>query len=100
AARRALAKVTGAKKQAAPVTRAGAALPFYGKAPPLSPSGQWFNSEPLTIQQLRGKVVLLDFWTYSCINCLRTLPHLESWYRDYHSDGLVILGVHTPEFAF
>jgi thiol-disulfide isomerase/thioredoxin len=100
AARRALAKVTGARKQAAAVTREGAPLPFYGKAPPLSPSGRWFNSKPLTIARLRGKVVLLDFWTYSCINCLRTLPHLESWYRRYHSDGLVILGVHTPEFAF
>ena len=49
---------------------------------------------------LRGKVVLIDFWTYSCINCLRTLPHLEAWYRAYHRDGLVIIGVHTPEFAF
>ena len=100
-ARRALAKVTGAKERAAaPVAHEGASLPYYGKAPPLNPDGQWFNSKPLTIAALRGKVVLVDFWTYSCINCLRTLPHLEAWYRDYRKDGLVILGVHTPEFAF
>ena len=60
----------------------------------------WFNSRPLTMQELRGKVVLIDFWTYSCINCLRTLPHVEAWYRMYRKDGLVIVGVHTPEFAF
>jgi cytochrome c biogenesis protein CcdA/thiol-disulfide isomerase/thioredoxin len=100
-ARRALAKVTGAKvRLAAPATHEGASLPYYGEAPPLSPDGEWFNTKPLTLAALRGKVVLIDFWTYSCINCLRTLPHLEAWYRDYRSDGLVILGVHTPEFAF
>ena len=53
-----------------------------------------------TLAELRGKVVLIDFWTYSCINCLRTLPHLKAWYAAYHQDGLVIIGVHTPEFAF
>jgi cytochrome c biogenesis protein CcdA/thiol-disulfide isomerase/thioredoxin len=99
-ARRALAKVTGAKVRPAPVVRAGAALPDYGEAPALDPGGQWFNTKPLALTALRGKVVLIDFWTYSCINCLRTLPHLEAWYRDYHRDGLVIVGVHTPEFAF
>ena len=52
------------------------------------------------MQELRGKVVLIDFWTYSCINCLRTLPHVEAWDRMYRKDGLVIVGVHTPEFAF
>ena len=52
------------------------------------------------MQQLRGKVVLVDFWTYSCINCLRTLPQLEAWDAKYRKDGLVIVGVHTPEFAF
>ena len=61
---------------------------------------RWFNTKPLTIAQLRGKVVLIDFWTYSCINCLRTLPHLEAWDRMYRTGGLVIVGVHTPEFAF
>jgi cytochrome c biogenesis protein CcdA/thiol-disulfide isomerase/thioredoxin len=60
----------------------------------------WINSKPLTIEGLRGKVVLVDFWTYSCINCLRTLPHLEAWDRRYRKAGLVIVGVHTPEFAF
>lgn len=60
----------------------------------------WINSPPLTISQLKGKVVLVDFWTYSCINCLRTLPYLTGWYRDYKDKGLVIIGVHTPEFAF
>ena len=99
-ARRALAKVTGVKERAAPVAHNGAGLPYYGTAPPLDPDGQWFNSKPLTLAALRGKVVLVDFWTYSCINCLRTLPHLEAWYRDYAKDGLVIVGVHTPEFAF
>jgi cytochrome c biogenesis protein CcdA/thiol-disulfide isomerase/thioredoxin len=60
----------------------------------------WLNSKPLTIDSLRGKVVLVDFWTYSCINCLRTLPHLEAWDMRYRKAGLVIVGVHTPEFAF
>src|SRR5439155_13741805 len=75
-------------------------LPDYGVAPPLHAGGVWINSKPFTLAQLRGKVVLVDFWTYSCINCLRTLPHLESWYGRYHRKGLVIVGVHTPEFAF
>ena len=56
--------------------------------------------KPLTLAELRGKVVLVDFWTYSCINCLRTLPYLKAWYRRYAKDGFVIVGVHTPEFAF
>jgi thiol-disulfide isomerase/thioredoxin len=60
----------------------------------------WINSQPLTISQLKGKVVLVDFWTYSCINCIRTLPYLEKWDRTYSSQGLVIIGVNTPEFAF
>ena len=58
------------------------------------------NDAPLSLQQLRGKVVLIDFWTYSCINCQRSLPHVEAWYSDYQADGLVVVGVHTPEFAF
>ncbi len=69
-------------------------------APEIIAGGDWFNSRPLTLAGLRGKVVLLDFWTYSCINCLRTLPHLESWYKAYHPYGLQIIGVHSPEFAF
>ncbi|MBV9027207.1 MAG: redoxin family protein [Candidatus Eremiobacteraeota bacterium] len=60
----------------------------------------WINSAPLTPQALRGKVVLVDFWEYTCINCLRTLPYLREWYRRYHDHGFVIVGVHTPEFEF
>ena len=83
-----------------PSTRRRQRPPDYGQAPPLHLDGAWINSPPLTLAQLRGKVVLIDFWTYSCINCLRTLPHLKSWYATYHDKGLVIIGVHTPEFAF
>jgi cytochrome c biogenesis protein CcdA/thiol-disulfide isomerase/thioredoxin len=78
---------------ATPTPRAAAAPEVRGIA-------EWINSKPLTLRQLRGKVVLIDFWTYSCINCLRTLPHLKAWDRAYRDDGLVILGVHAPEFAF
>jgi len=62
--------------------------------------GAWINSDPLTLDGLKGKVVLVDFWTYSCINCVRTLPYLRAWYDRYHSKGLEIVGVHSPEFAF
>jgi cytochrome c biogenesis protein CcdA/thiol-disulfide isomerase/thioredoxin len=75
-------------------------LPDYGPAPDFGGISRWFNTAPLTMAHLRGKVVLIDFWTYSCINCLRTLPHLEAWDRLYRKEGLVIVGVHTPEFAF
>ncbi|HEY7692759.1 MAG TPA: redoxin domain-containing protein [Gaiellaceae bacterium] len=87
----------------APATAAAAGadgLPDYGPAPDFAGVDEWLNSAPLTMAQLRGKVVLIDFWTYSCINCLRTLPHLEAWDRMYRKAGLVIVGVHTPEFAF
>jgi thiol-disulfide isomerase/thioredoxin len=60
----------------------------------------WLNSPPLTAEGLRGKVVLVDFWTYSCINCLRTLPYVKGWYAKYRDHGLVVIGVHSPEFAF
>ncbi|MBI4062443.1 cytochrome c biogenesis protein DipZ [Candidatus Gottesmanbacteria bacterium] len=70
------------------------------RAPELIAGGQWFNSESLTLSQLRGKVVLIDFWTYTCINCIRTLPYLKNWYSKYKDKGLVIIGVHTPEFEF
>src|ERR671935_671836 len=72
----------------------------YGAAPNFHGISRWLNSKPLSIASLSGHVVLVDFWTYSCINCLRTLPHLEQWYRAYHSKGFVIVGVHTPEFEF
>ena len=75
-------------------------LPDYGPAPEFRGIQQWINSKPLTLAGLRGKVVLIDFWTYSCINCLRTLPHLKAWYATYAPQGLVVVGVHTPEFAF
>ena len=68
--------------------------------PPLAGATQWLNSPPLTGEMLRGKVVLVDFWTYSCINCLRTLPYLKAWNEKYRDQGLVIIGVHSPEFAF
>ncbi len=69
-------------------------------APELVGIKGWINSEPLTLAQLKGKVVLIDFWTYSCINCQRTQPYLNAWYDAYGADGLVIIGVHAPEFAF
>jgi cytochrome c biogenesis protein CcdA/thiol-disulfide isomerase/thioredoxin len=78
-------------------------LPDYGTAPNFQGISAWLNTpsgRPLTIEKLRQKVVLVDFWTYSCINCLRTLPHLRAWYAAYHRYGLQIVGVHTPEFAF
>lgn len=70
------------------------------KAPEVKGIQNWINSEPLTIEGLRGKVVLVDFWTYTCINCIRTFPYLKSWYEQYEDDGLVIIGVHSPEFDF
>ena len=68
--------------------------------PDLSGATAWINSPPLTLESLRGKVVLVDFWTYSCINCLRTLPYIKAWNEKYKDSGLVIIGVHTPEFPF
>lgn len=70
------------------------------RAPEFPANLVWFNTEPLTLKKLKGKVILVDFWTYSCVNCLRTLPHLRDWYKKYAKKGLVIVGVHTPEFAF
>lgn len=75
-------------------------LPREGRAPEFVGIESWINSEPLTMAQLRGKVVLVDFWTYSCVNCVRTLPYLNAWHDAYASSGLVIVGVHTPEFEF
>jgi cytochrome c biogenesis protein CcdA/thiol-disulfide isomerase/thioredoxin len=79
---------------------ASSSLHDFGQAPKLAGLSNWINSDPLTLRKLRGKVVLVDFWTYSCINCLRTLPHVKAWDRTYRNRGLVVLGVHTPEFAF
>jgi cytochrome c biogenesis protein CcdA/thiol-disulfide isomerase/thioredoxin len=75
-------------------------LPDEGPMPPLNGAIAWLNSPPLSRESLRGKVVLIDFWTYSCINCLRALPYVEAWATKYKDSGLVVIGVHTPEFAF
>jgi len=75
-------------------------LPVLGRAPDFQRTGRWFNTTPLSMRSLRGHVVLIDFWTYTCINCLRTLPYLKAWDAKYRADGLTIVGVHTPEFDF
>ncbi len=76
------------------------ALPVEGTAPSLDGAVEWLNSPPLAREDLRGKVVLIDFWTYSCINCIRTLPYVRAWAKKYRDQGLVVIGVHAPEFAF
>jgi thiol-disulfide isomerase/thioredoxin len=77
-----------------------APLHDYGPAPELTGIDKWINSAPLTLQQLRGKVVLVDFWTYTCINCQRTLPYVKQWHARYKDQGLTVIGVHTPEYPF
>ncbi len=72
----------------------------FPMAPALDGAVQWLNSPPLNMEQLRGKVVVVDFWTYSCINCLRSLPYVQAWADKYRDQGLVVIGVHAPEFAF
>ncbi|THD06335.1 cytochrome c biogenesis protein DipZ [Rhodanobacter lindaniclasticus] len=83
-----------------PQLKAGDPLPVEGTFPSLAGATQWLNSPPLTTESLRGKVVLVDFWTYSCINCLRSLPYVRGWADKYKDHGLVVIGVHAPEFAF
>jgi len=112
AAHEALAEVRGsggglgeAVAEAAPMPTAGpdSGLPVLGTAPEFVDNQRWFNTpgdRPLTLRSLRGRVVLVDFWTYSCINCLRTLPYLTAWDRRYRKEGLTIVGVHSPEFPF
>ena len=75
-------------------------LPVEGQVPELSGATAWLNSSPLTTQSLRGKVVLIDFWTFACINCQRAIPHVRAWAEKYKDQGLVVIGVHAPEFAF
>ena len=75
-------------------------LPVEDIAPSFSGAVEWLNSPPLTAEGLKGKVVLVDFWTYSCINCLRAIPYVRAWAEKYKDQGLVVIGVHTPEFAF
>ncbi|KAB0631822.1 thioredoxin [Burkholderia stagnalis] len=77
-----------------PMVEAGA------QAPELAGIERWHNSAPLKLSELRGKVVLVDFWTYSCINCIHTIPYVNEWYRKYRDQGLVVIGVHTPEYPF
>jgi thiol-disulfide isomerase/thioredoxin len=95
--------MTGSPPPAAPQPSTpdpAAALGVEGEFPSLSGAVQWLNSPPLTPEALRGKVVVVDFWTYSCINCLRAIPYVRAWYEKYKDQGLVVIGVHTPEFAF
>ena len=94
-----------AKRELAQLRRTGdePALAASGTAPVAPELGGivgWINTDPVSLRRLRGRVVLIDFWTYSCVNCLRTLPHLKAWDRRYRDDGLTIVGVHSPEFAF
>jgi cytochrome c biogenesis protein CcdA/thiol-disulfide isomerase/thioredoxin len=90
------------KPKVVPANAAGTqlALADEGPMPELNGATAWLNSVPLSRKSLRGKVVLIDFWTYSCINCLRALPYVEGWAAKYKDSGLVVIGVHTPEFAF
>ncbi len=88
---------------ARPAWRGASNLVDCGTAPALVGIDQWFNTaddKPITLASLRGKVVLIDFWAYSCINCQRSTPHLNAWYKSYAKDGFVIIGVHAPEYAF
>src|SRR5690348_14108979 len=82
------------------MTFAASQLPIEGTLPSLGGAIEWLNTPPLTMTQLHGKVVLVDFWTYSCINWRRTLPYVRAWAAKYREQGLVVIGVHTPEFAF
>ena len=86
--------------QAKSGSAAPSSLPVLGVAPEIAGAVEWLNTRPLTPQDLKGKVVLVDFWTYSCINCLRTLPYIRAWAEKYKDQGLVVIGVHAPEFAF
>jgi thiol-disulfide isomerase/thioredoxin len=79
---------------------AAARLPAEGELPSLGGATGWLNSEPLTAAGLRGKVVLIQIWTYSCINWLRTMPYVRAWAEKYQDQGLVVIGVHSPEFGF
>jgi cytochrome c biogenesis protein CcdA/thiol-disulfide isomerase/thioredoxin len=82
---------------------AGLRLPVLGRAPEFVDTQEWFNTpggRPVKLSELRGHVVLVDFWTYTCINCIRTLPYVNAWYAKYHSKGFEVIGVHTPEFPF
>jgi len=97
------AKATSAEAAVRQSEGTPSGLPVLGAAPEFVDTQRWFNTpgdKSLTLRSLRGRVVLVDFWTYSCINCLRTLPYLTAWDRTYRKDGLTIVGVHSPEFPF
>jgi cytochrome c biogenesis protein CcdA/thiol-disulfide isomerase/thioredoxin len=83
-----------------PVAPARLALPSYGPAPEFGGILQWLNGPPRSLQSLRGQVVLVDFWTFDCFNCVNTLPYVKRWYATYHDRGFVVIGVHAPELAF
>ncbi len=93
-------KIIRIPDQTLTITDAGTTLTDNSLLSSLSGATAWINSPPLTADQLKGKVVLVDFWTYSCINCLRTLPYIRAWAAKYKDSGLVVIGVHTPEFPF
>lgn len=95
-----LLRAGGLERKITATALPGSDLPVEGNMPELTGATLWLNSPPLTRQQLRGKVVLVDFWTYSCINCLRALPYVKAWAEKYKDHGLVVIGVHAPEFAF
>jgi thiol-disulfide isomerase/thioredoxin len=88
------------KSEARPMTTPAVSLRGEGTIPALDGAVAWLNSKPLSAEELRGKVVLIVFWTYTCINWQRTLPHLRAWADKYRSKGLVVFGIHTPEFGF
>lgn len=89
--------ICGEAARATPVVTAAASQRI---APDFAGINNWFNSKPLNLADLRGKVVLVDFWTYGCVNCVNTLPHVTELYAKYKDKGLVVVGVHTPEFPF
>ena len=93
------AKAATATSTSSPLPPTATALPDLGPAPELRGIVGWVNSEPVTLADLRGKVVLVNFWTYGCYNCRNTLPYVTKWYDTYHDQGFVVLGIHTPEFA-
>lgn len=86
----------GAQAGPVPGARAEAAFP----APEFTGIDHWINSKPLRMEALRGKVVLVEFWTYSCINCIHVMPYVKQWYESYQGNGLVVVGVHTPEYGY
>ncbi|MGY0557301.1 MULTISPECIES: thioredoxin family protein [unclassified Lysobacter] len=87
-----------------PGAQADPAVDTRSESVPLAPEftgiNHWINSEPLRMEELRGEVVLVEFWTYSCINCIRVMPYVKKWHERYQDKGLVVVGVHTPEFGY